>query len=134
MNDACGYEPISFIHNRRETEIFTANMKRKNDNPKNMQLRLIAPNKKFVAPNEKKIPLVATTHRDQWNFCRAQQNFRREAYAASSHGRTEIFYTTRRAVAWYARKILYHGIIHTKDGGVNLLLIQQALRCAPIFV
>jgi hypothetical protein len=65
MNDACGYEPISFIHNRHETETFTAKMKRMNDNPKNIQLRLIAPNKNFIAPNEKNIPLVATTHRAQ---------------------------------------------------------------------
>jgi hypothetical protein len=31
MNDACGYEPISFIHNHHETETFTTGMKQMND-------------------------------------------------------------------------------------------------------
>jgi hypothetical protein len=35
-------------------------------------------------------------------------------YEESSRGTRENFYTMRRAVAWYAKKILYHGIIYTK--------------------
>jgi hypothetical protein len=32
----------------------------------------------------------------------------------SSRGTEENFYTTGRAVVWFARKILNHGIIYTK--------------------
>jgi hypothetical protein len=43
--------------------------------PKTGLRRFIAPNKNFIVTNEKNIPLVATPHRAQWNFCRAQRNF-----------------------------------------------------------
>jgi hypothetical protein len=67
-----------------------------------------------IAPNRKKIPLVTTTHRDQWNFCCAERKFCGEAYGFSSHGRTENFCTIRRGVASFTKKILNHGIIYTK--------------------
>jgi aminopeptidase-like protein len=88
MNDACDHEPISFIHNPDENESFTEKMKLMNGTSKNMSQRCIA-------PNEKNIPLVTTTHRDQWNFCCAQQNFCRKAYDASSYGSRQKFYTMR---------------------------------------
>jgi hypothetical protein len=40
-------------------------MKQMNDEPKNIQLCLIAPNKNFIAPNERNILLVAMPHRAQ---------------------------------------------------------------------